>query len=95
MKPDVVNNEREGMDQCEDEKGVCGPSMKHLQLLVWYSGKQSNPVRLACCGAESDISASQRLKNSETYKTKGIHAKAIHPDLVAKGGEPPQSKLGQ
>lgn len=30
-----------------------------------------------------------------TYKTKGMHAKAIHPDLVPRGGELPQSKLGQ
>ena len=30
-----------------------------------------------------------------TYKTKGIHARAIHPDLVPRGGEPPKSSLGQ
>lgn len=29
------------------------------------------------------------------YKTKGMHARAIHPDLVPNGGEPPKSKLGQ
>ncbi|CAN9145022.1 unnamed protein product [Alternaria sp. RS040] len=30
-----------------------------------------------------------------TYKTKGIQANAIQPDLVPSGGEPPKSSLDQ
>lgn len=39
--------------------------------------------------ALADISMSKRGHVLGTYKTNGIHARLIQPDLVASGGEPP------
>jgi hypothetical protein len=47
MPSNMEHNEREGMQECKDEKGVGDPSVEDLKFFVRSSREQRNPVRLA------------------------------------------------
>jgi hypothetical protein len=77
--------------------------MEDLQLLVRNAGNQGNPVGFTRRGTVMVIRLSSadcashrafRSRAGTTYKTNGMHASAIHPDLVPKGGELPHTVSG-
>lgn len=70
--------------------------MENVKFLMGDAGQQGDPIRLARRSAcQVSAAASMRKGMEAAYNTKGMHASDIHPDRVASGGDPPQSKLGQ
>jgi hypothetical protein len=68
--------------------------MENLDLLVGHSCRQGDPICLACCRAV-EVRKLLACDPWKTYKTKGMQANAIQPDLVPSGGEPPNFSLDQ
>lgn len=46
MPVDVVHDEGEGVEQCENEEGVGDPAVEDLEALVAYAGDECYPIRL-------------------------------------------------
>jgi hypothetical protein len=92
----MVDDKRKGVHQCKNEKGVGDPSVKHLELLMRNAGKKCDPTCLRGSRTVKKISLHQNTSIAgEADKINGMHARAIQPDLVPNGGEPPKSRLGQ
>jgi hypothetical protein len=95
VKVNMIHDKRKCMKERKDEESIRNPSVEDLQSLVGYASTQRNPVGLGC----GSTTNGQHYRNIAcirlTYNTNGIHASAIHPDLVPSGGEPPNFLAGQ
>jgi hypothetical protein len=47
MKSNMIDNERESVDQREDEEGVGGPAVEDLKSFVGDTCEESDPIGLA------------------------------------------------
>jgi len=95
MPSNVINNERESVQKRENKKSIRYPSMEDLKLFVRNSSEERDP---ACFTRRCTVSRKYFGLNNErytAYKINGIHAKPIHPDLVASAGELPYISSGQ
>lgn len=96
MEAYMIDDKRESMHECKEEEGIRDPSVEHLELLVRNSYEERDPVRLRRRRtAYVLVDLKHPSGDSETYKTNGMHARAIQPDLVPNGGEPPKASLDQ
>lgn len=60
---DVIHDEGERVDECEDEKSVSDPSVKNLKFLMRNARKESDPVCFARSRAfASSVFSSPRLR---------------------------------
>ena len=97
VKSDMVDDERKGVHERKNKKGVGDPSVKHLKLLMRNPSQKGDPTCLCGSGTiKRKVSLRQRTSVVwEAHKINGMQARAIQPDLVPNGGEPPKSRLGQ